>query len=251
VDTIYLKNDSEIKIMAEGGKKLAKIKKELEKAVKIGSRASIIEELARKLIKKEGGEASFQKVPGYHWATCININEGLVHGIPLDSVVFKKKDVVSVDVGFLYREYHTDTSFSVGLEVDKETENFLQTGKEALNKAISQAKPGNRIYDISEAIEKTVSEKGYSPIRALVGHGIGKNLHEGPQIPCFTQGKREESPTILPGMVLAIEVMYAQGSDEVRTDKDGWTIVMRDGKIAALYEETVAVTLHGSFVLTE
>lgn len=251
MDKIFVKNDSQISLMAEGGKKLARIKKELRKMIQIGTKASDIEGLAQELIKKEGGEASFTKVPGYHWATCINVNEGLVHGIPKKEIVFKKGDVIKVDLGFFYKGFHTDSSFSLGLGIDEETKNFLEVGKVALKNAINQARSGKRIFDISEAIEKTVSQKGYSPIEALVGHGVGKSLHEGPQIPCFRQGKKDKSPEIVPGMTLAIEVMYSQGSPEIKVDKDGWTIFMRDGKIAALYEETVAVTLHGPFVLTE
>ena len=236
--------------MAEGGKKLSKIKKSLKRAVSAGATAGEIEELAVKLIKEEGGKPSFMMVPNYQWATCINVNEGLVHGIPKTEIVFKKGDVVSVDVGFFYKGFHTDTSFSVGLEVDTDTAKFLATGEDALKKAIDTAKVGNYIFDISKAIENTLLACGYRPIRALVGHGVGRRLHEGPQIPCFTHGRREESPRIVPGMALAIEVMYTKGSGEVEIGSDGWTISMRDGKMAALYEETVAVTSHGPLVLT-
>jgi methionyl aminopeptidase len=247
---IFVKSPGDIQKMAEGGKKLSKIKKALKKAVCLGATAGEIEELAASLIKKEEGKPSFMMVPNYKWATCINVNEGLVHGIPKPEIVFKKGDVVSVDVGFFYKGFHTDTSFSVGIGVDKALENFLETGKIALKRAINEAKAGNYIFDISKAIEDTVKGAGYTPVKALVGHGVGKLLHEGPQIPCFTGGRRENSPRITPGIVLAIEVMYAQGSDEVEIAKDGWTIFMRDGKMAALYEETVAVTSHGSLVLT-
>lgn len=236
--------------MAEGGKKLSKIKKSLKKAVYLGATAGEIEELAVGLIKEEGGKPSFMMVPNYKWATCINVNEGLVHGIPKPEIVFKKGDVVSVDVGFFYKGFHTDTSFSVGLDVDAATGKFLATGEEALKRAIDNARVGNYIFDISKAIEDTLKASGYRSIRALVGHGVGKLLHEGPQIPCFTNGKKEESPRILPGMTLAIEVMYTQGSGEVKRGSDRWTISMRDGKMAALYEETVAVTSHGPLVLT-
>lgn len=235
--------------MAEGGKKLSKIKKSLKKAVSVGATAGEIEELAVKLIKEEGGKPSFMMVPNYQWATCINVNEGLVHGIPKPEIVFKKGDIVSVDVGFFYKGFHTDTSFSLGLEVDAARE-FLTSGEDALKKAIDTAKVGNYIFDISKAIEDTLLSCGYRPVRALVGHGVGRHLHEGPQIPCFTNGRREESPRIVAGMALAIEVMYTQGSGEVEIGSDGWTIFMRDGKMAALYEETVAVTSHGPLVLT-
>lgn len=236
--------------MAEGGKKLSKIKKALKKVVSLGATAGEVEDLAQKLIKKEGGKPSFTMVPNYKWATCVNVNEGLVHGIPRPEVVFKKGDIVSVDIGFFYKGFHTDTSFTVGLGLDKATSKFLKAGRDSLKRAIDAAKAGNYIFDISKAIEDTLDSCDYRPVRALVGHGVGELLHEGPQIPCFTDGTRKESPQIIPGMALAIEVMYTKGSGEVKLAKDGWTISMRDAKIAALYEETVAITKHGPLVLT-
>ena len=247
---ITIKTDEEIKIMARGGEKLGRVKNALREAVKEGVRASDIEGLADRLIKKEGAEASFKEVSGYHWATCINVNEGLVHGIPGSGVVFKKGDIVSVDVGLYYKGFHTDTSFSVGLGVDPDSRKFLNAGQEALNKAISKAKAGNHIFDISEAIQDVVEGSGYSTVKALVGHGVGRELHEDPQIPCFVPGKITDSPEIKKGMALAIEVMYARGSDKVEVLSDGWTIAMRDGKISGLFEETVVVTKGGTKVLT-
>jgi methionyl aminopeptidase len=180
----------------------------------------------------------------------VNVNKGLVHGIPKKEVVFKKGDVVSVDVGIFFKGFHTDTSISVGIDVEGETKKFLETGERALKDAISQVKIGNRIFDISKTIQEVVSSGGYSPIRALVGHGVGKELHEEPQIPCFLPGRVEDSPKLEEGMVLAIEVMYAFGEPEVVYDEDGWTISTQDGKISALFEDTVAVTKQGPIVLT-
>jgi len=236
--------------MSEGGAKLGRVKAALAEAVKVGVSAAEIDKLAFSLIEKEGAEVSFTKVPGYRWATCVTVNEGLVHGIPTKDVIFKKGDVVSVDVGVYHRGFHTDTSITVGLEVTPETQKFLNVGKNALEKAIAKAKPGNHIMDISGAIEETVEKAGYTTIKALVGHGVGRELHEEPQIPCFVLGKVEESPKIVPGMVLAIEVMYAMGKDAVILMPDGWTIAMGDGKISALFEETVAITEAGPKVLT-
>ena len=232
---ITIKTPQEIKIMAEGGEKLARVKNALKEAVKPEVKASEIEELAVKLIKEEGAEASFKKVPGYSWATCISVNEGLVHGIPVSTLVFKKGDIVSVDVGIYYKGFHTDTSISVGISESPENRKFLNVGQETLNKAIKAAVPGNHIYDISKVIEDSVKSAGYTPIKALVGHGVGHELHEDPQIPCFLPGNVSDSPKIVPGMVLAIEVMYAQGKDSVEIAEDGWTIRMRDGKISGLF----------------
>jgi len=247
---ILLKSESEIEIMAEGGAKLGRVKKALAEAVKEGVRASDIEDLAVKLIKEEGAECSFKKVPGYHWATCVNVNEGLVHGIPVSSVIFKKGDIVKIDVGVYFKGFHTDTSISVGIDLSPEGRKFLNTGREALAKALKEVKEGNYIYDISKAIEDAVEEVGYATIKALVGHGVGRELHEEPQIPCFVLGERTGSAQIKPGMVLAVEVMYAAGSDKVEVLEDGWTIAMRDGKISGLFEDTIAVTKLGPKVLT-
>ena len=245
------KSPEELEAMKKGGKKLGEVKAALRRAVKVGVSAADIEELADKLITQKGGTPSFKGVPGYSWATCVNVNEGLVHGIPKREIVFKKGDVVSVDVGMLYEGFHTDTSFTVGLEVDPQTQKFLEVGKETLKKAISKLTLGARIFDISKAIEDGIKQAGLTPIRDLVGHGIGKALHESPQIPCFTSGKREQSPEVPEGAALAIEVMYAQGSYQVEIAKDGWTIAMRDGKISALFEETVAALAGGPLVLTQ
>ena len=250
-DKVPAKSPEELEVMISGGKLLGEVKAALRDAVKVGVIALNVEELAVKLIEQKGGEPSFKGVPGYSWATCINVNEGLVHGIPKREVVFKKGDIVSVDVGMLYQGFHTDTSFTVGLEADPETEKFLEAGKSALKEAIAKVKPGAKIYDISKAIEDGITQAGLTPIRDLVGHGIGKALHELPQIPCFVSDGRQRSLEIPEGATLAIEVMYAQGSSQVEIVKDGWTIAMRDGKISALFEETVAATAGGPLVLTE
>jgi len=247
---IKIKSVKDIADMTEGGKKLARVKNLLKSQVKIGANAQDLDRYAEELILKEGGKPSFKMVSSYYWTTCVNVNDGIVHGIPKKELVFKKGDVVSVDIGMYYKGFHTDTSFTIGLDVDSVTEVFLETGKSALTEAIESAKPGNHIFDISNAIQKVVTKGKYSPVRALVGHGVGKELHEEPQIPCFVSGVREESPKILEGSVLAIEVMYVTGSGEVKLSSDGWTISTADGTISALFEETVAVTNKGPLVLT-
>lgn len=251
MNKISIKSDKELEIMAEGGKKLGMIKKELASRVKAGVTAEEIELLAQKLIKEAGGKPSFMMVPGYSWATCININEGLVHGIPKKEVVFKNGDVVSIDVGIFYKGFHTDTSTTVGVNREKSVEKFLEVGKKALNRAIKTCQPGKHIFDISKIIQETIEAAGYTPIRALVGHGVGKSLHEEPPIPCFIPDKqRFTNPKIESGMALAIEIMYTRGNPEIEIGKDGWTIFMADGKISALFEETVAVHSTGPLVLT-
>lgn len=246
------KTPKEIEIMKECGHKLARVREALRAKVAVGVSAKEIDDLAEELIKKEGGESSFKTVRDYRWSTCVNVNDGVVHGIPYPHVIFKENDVLSVDVGMIYKGYHTDTSFSVYLGVDAEIKKFLEVGREALNAGIRMAKVGNRIYDISEAIEDVFISYDINPVESLVGHGIGRKLHEEPQIPCFVYGKRENSPIIPDGATFAIEVMYTRGSSEVYIDpNDKWTIFTKDGKIASLFEETVVAHADGPVILTK
>jgi methionyl aminopeptidase len=248
---IIIKNQEEIGLMKKTGFMMAKVKKDIFDFVDIGRNAWEVENLACKLIEKVGGKPSFKMVPGYSWATCINVNQGIVHGIPTKSIVFKKGDIVSVDCGIFSDGFHSDTSFSKGLETDNEKSMFVLAGKTALKKAIAKAVPGNRIWDISEQIEKTIRGFGYYPIKGLVGHGVGRSLHEPPEIPCLLYGSREKSPIIFEGFVIAIEVMYAMGDADLKLEKDGWTISTSDDTISGLFEDTVAVTSKGPLILTD
>ncbi len=250
MDKISIKTPEDLKIMEEGGSKLGFIKHELAKIIEEGNNALEIDKLATDLIEKSGGKSSFKMVPRYSWATCVNVNEGIVHGIPKKETIFKKGDLVSVDVGLFYKGFHTDTSISVGISPSLEIEKFLNAGREAFNSAVKAVKNGNHIHDISERIEGVITLYGYSPIEDLVGHGVGRNLHEEPSIPCFVYQKRENSPRLVEGMVIAIEVMYAQGSPRIVKEKDGWTIAMADGKISGLFEDTVIVTQKGFKIIT-
>lgn len=243
---LTIKTPKEIEIMAEGGKRLAEVRERLIEKIKPGMTGEELDEWADRWIVKLGGYPSFKMVPGYSWATCININWVVVHGVP-GNVAINEDDLVSVDLGMYYKGFHTDTSITVGGPV-----RFLETGRLALKRAITRAQVGNRVGDLSEAMQKTVEEAGYSVVRALTGHGIGKQLHEEPSIPCFTIGEKNRSPKLIAGMVLAIEVMYNEGkSDVVYLNDDGWTIATKDGKMSGLFEDTVAVTNNGPVVLTQ
>jgi methionyl aminopeptidase len=250
---IKLKTAEQIKIMEEGGLKLGAIRDALVAMIKEGVSAWDVEQEANRLIELSGGKASFAMVPGYSWATCVNLNSGVVHGIPKKTTVFKNGDVVSVDVGLFYKNLHTDTSASVVVGEDKGKESFLKAGRRAVDLALEKVVAGNRIYDISQVLQEVIEGANCHVVRALTGHGIGENLHEEPYVPCFVQkgdSARLKTPEIVPGMVLAVEVMYTQGNGEIETLEDGWTIVTQDGKISALFEETVAVGNHGPIVLT-
>lgn len=244
-------SDQDLQAIKEGGAKLASVRDELKMHVKAGVSAFEIDKLADELIKKTGGEPSFKKVKDYSWATCVNINDGVVHGIPHKNLLFNKGDLVSVDVGLFYKNLHTDTSFSVQIGQDKKLDKFLKAGQESLKSAISQAKPGNRIYDISSAMHTVLQANNLNPVWSLTGHGVGHKLHEEPYIPCFAHGNYKDSPTIESGQVFAIEVMYTTGSGEVVKEPDGWTISSSDGKITGLFEDTVLVTERGPLVLTK
>jgi methionyl aminopeptidase len=247
---IPLKTPQEIQIMKAGGQILHQIKTQLIQAVKPGITPSYLDSLADQLIESSGGQASFKTVPGYHHATCININSGVVHGIPTDQPL-KKGDLLTIDIGLLYQGFHTDTSVSLGVgQTSSEIKSFLSTGRRALKEATSQARPGNRIGHLSQATENTLTQAGYAPVRDLTGHGVGRQLHEPPNVPCFLNTSVPHTPKIRPGMVLAIEVIYALGSPKLVMENDDWTISTSDGKIAAVFEETVAVTPDGSQILT-
>ena len=248
---INLKTPAELKIMEEGGKILHEVKLVLKDATKIGVSAAEIDSLAEKLILKAGAEPNFKRVKDYSWSTCICVNDGVVHGIPHKEIIFKEGDLVSIDLGVLYKGFNTDTSISFGLNPSKEVQKFLKVGKEAFQRAVSAIKPNNSyIYDISKGMEEVLLKNGYSPILDLTGHGIGRNLHEQPYIPCYTSGLRIESPRIISGMALAVEVMYTLGSPNLSKENDGWTIVTQDGKIAGLFEDTIIVTEKGFKIIT-
>jgi methionyl aminopeptidase len=251
MNKISIKTPAELKLMEEGGKMLHEIKLKLKESAKIGVTAAEIDELAEKLILKSGAEPAFKKVEDYAWSTCINVNSGVVHGIPHKEIVFKDGDNISIDVGLLYKGFYADTSLSFAINPSKEKAKFLSVGKQAFQKAISAVVPNNSyIYDISKAMEDVIIENGYSPILDLTGHGIGKNLHEQPYIPCYTSGLRIETPKIVPGMALAVEVMYCMGEPDLVKENDGWTIVTEDDKIAGLFEDTIIVTEKGYKIVT-
>ena len=250
-----IKTSSEIKIMAEGGRYLADICRQLEVLAKPGETLLKLEKTAQALIVKTGGEAAFARVPGYHWATCLNVNESFVHGIP-GAYVLQSGDVLSIDIGLYYHGFNTDTSvtFQVGTcasaDDNKKNQHFLAAGRMALEKAIGIIKPGIFVGEISRTIQSWVEQSGYNVSRNLTGHGIGRLLHEPPKIPCFVYQPTTQTEIITNGMTLAIEVLYLSGHWETETDNDGWTIRSKDGKINAVFEKTIAVTHDGSVILT-
>ncbi len=247
---LNLKTPAEIKIMTEGGRMLGEIKNKAARAVKEGFSSWDIEELVTREIEKTGGIPSFKMVHGYSWSTCINVNEGVVHGIPKKTVIFHEGDVVSIDLGLFYKGFHTDTAISVEVGSNVHA-HFLDVGRASLKNAIRQAKIGKSIADISEAMESTLKSASCNPMKQLTGHGVGRELHEDPAVPCFVSGRSFEKIKLVEGLVLAIEVMYSEGKGDIIIEDDGWTISTIDGKISALFEESVAVTSNGPAILTK
>jgi len=254
---IPIKTEKEIKLMKEGGKRLALVFAEVLKIVKPGVCLKKLDQLAEKLVIKQGGFPSFKTVKGYHWATCININEGVVHGIPNDYRI-KEGDLVSLDMGMLYKGFHTDMARTLWVGNPKsnppaggQNPKFLKAGKEALRAAIKAARADNRVGHVSAVIEKVIRRAGFSPVKELTGHGVGKELHEEPQIPCFLAKPIEKTPVLQPGMTLAIEVIYAWKKPDLVLANDGWTIKTPHGSLSGLFEDTVLITQKRPIILTD
>lgn len=243
------KDSARITAMRMGGKKLAAIKNHLAELAQTQSSLTELDHEAERLIKKTGGQPSFKTVPNYHWCTCININDGIVHGIPKGTI--KQGDLVTIDIGLLYKGYHTDTatSFVVGTPSSQQNK-FLSTGRAVLAQAINQAIPGNKIIDISRTIQTGIESAGYNVIRELTGHGVGEELHQPPSIPCFVSNSPDRRVKLKPGMTIAIEVMYAMGDWPLVLAEDEWTLSTRDGQPSAVFEETVLVTKTEPEILT-
>lgn len=246
---INRKNSKDIQAQIVGGRICGQVRNILVSIAKPGMTTWQLDQIAERLIKAAGGLPSFQIVPGYHHTICTTVNDEVVHGIP-GKYQLKKGDLLSLDLGVLYGGWHTDCATTIFLgEPDDKIAKFLEVGQTALNLAISKAKSGNQIRDISAAIQNTVEGAGFSVVRALVGHGVGRQLHEDPQVPGFVTNDLELRLT--PGLTLAVEVIYTTGSCDVRyAGYDGWTISTVDGSQAALFEDSIAITKNGPLILT-
>lgn len=249
---ITYKTDEEIGIMRVGGEKLKAVMKQLVPQIRAGITTNDINVLAETYIKEQGADISFNKVEGYKWAVCVPINEQVVHTPPTKRVL-KNGDVLTVDIGAYYQGFHTDHAITlvVGGTSTPKINRFLQVGKEALQLAIDQARVGKRIGHISEAIEKKVVGAGYTIMKQLTGHGVGKQLHEDPLIPGYISKPIEKTMKLRPGMVLALEVIYSMGSADITYEENlEWSIITADKSMSACFEHTVALTDKNSLVLT-
>lgn len=250
------KSPEDIKAMRAGGRGLAKILQELAGEVKPGVSGQYLNTLCEKLIDSFGGKPSFKGyVPGgvnstpYPAALCCSINNEVVHGIPQAGRIVKDGDIVSLDVGLYYCGFHTDSAVTVGVgNISKDAQKLLKVTKEALQRGMRELKPGATIGNIGAAIQKHAQASGFGVVKSLVGHGVGRELHEPPRVPNF--GQRGEGARLKVGHVLAIEPMVNIGQEDVETKDDGWTIVTSDGSLSAHFEHTVAVVKNGYEILT-
>ncbi|MFA6390786.1 MAG: type I methionyl aminopeptidase [Patescibacteria group bacterium] len=247
-----MKTDQEVGIMSEGGKRLRMVVRDLLPLIKPGTTTKEIDDTAEKLIYKQGGRSSFKTVSGYTFSTCTPINEQIVHTKPSNRAL-KTGDVLTLDIGMLYKGWHTDyaiTKVVGGQSKDPNVNKFLKIGEETLYLAIKKAQVGQRLGSISEVIEREITGNGYFIIKELTGHGIGRKLHEDPYVFGFVDQPINKSPLIKKGLVIAIEIIYAMGTDSMVYEEDNWSIITEDRSISACFEHTIAVTDKGPIILT-
>lgn len=250
--TKLTKTKEEIAIMRRAGEMLGKVLEQTLKEVKPGVTEIALDALAEKVTFELGGEPGFRKVPGYKHTICVATNAVVVHGIPKERKLVEG-DIIGIDGGVFLEGFHSDMAETVAVgNVTPEIKKFLQAGKDAMYAGIRQAKSGNRVGDISQAIQEIVEKKGgYSVVRSLVGHGVGRELHEDPQIPGYLEKKIERTPELEVGMTIAVEVIYNMGKRGVVYEgSDDWTIESEDGNLSGVFERTIVITESGPQLLT-
>ena len=238
---IIIKSEHEIEMMREAGKVTGQILRELKDVIKPGVSTMDIDQFVERRVKEHGMIASEKGYCGFPGSVCTSVNEVVVHGIPSESRILNEGDIVSVDLVVEYKGYMADAcrTYAVG-EISPEAQHLIDTAEAAFFEGMKYAKVGNRLGDISNAIQQKVESEGFGVIREFVGHGIGKDMHEEPQIPNY--GKAGKGPRLVKGMTLAIEPMIVEGSYEVDVLLDDWTVVTIDGGLAAHYENTVVIS---------
>ena len=238
---VSIKTAREIELMRQSARLLEDVFASLEAAVRPGISTKEIDRLGEKLIREHGCEPNFLHYNGYPASICVSVNDEVVHGIPHNAHILQEGDIVSLDAGLIYKGYHSDMARTFGVgEISEEAKKLIQVTRQSFFEGIKMAKPGNHLYDISNAIDSYVTPHGYGIVRDLVGHGIGTKLHEDPQVPNFAQKKR--GLLLRAGMTLAIEPMINMGRADVEWLDDDWTVVTADGAYSAHYENTVLIT---------
>lgn len=245
---IHYKTSEEVEIIKQSAQILGKAHGEVAKYVKEGVKTSFLDKIAEEYIRDNDGVPSFKGYNGFPASLCISVNEVVVHGFPSDYVL-KDGDIISVDCGVFHQGFHSDCAYTYPVgEVSPKVLSLLKATKESLYLGIEKAVFGNRIGDVGNAIQKFVESKGYTVVRELVGHGLGRNLHESPEVPNY--GKRGSGPILKDGLVIAIEPMVNLGSRNIVQERDGWTIRTADRKPSAHYEHTVAIFEDRTEILT-
>lgn len=246
---IKIKTKEEIEIMAEGGRILARVVKELVKMVKPEIATNDLDKAAQRLVLRYGAEPSFKNYNGFPAVICSCVNEELVHCVP-SSRKLKEGDILSIDIGLSYRGYNSDMAVTLPVgKVSSEAQRLIRVTKKALKRGIKKVRPKNTFGDIGNTIQRYVEGQGYSVIRDLCGHGIGKDLHEEPDVSNY--GKRGRGAELVEGMVFCIEPMVAIGDWQIKKTQDGYGFATKDGSLSAHFEHTIAVTSKGPRVLTQ
>ncbi len=246
---ITYKTSSEINLMKEGGSILSGILKEVKEKAVQGVETKDLNFLAEKLIRERGGKPSFKGYGGFPAALCTSVNEVIVHQVP-SGYKLKNGDILSLDIGMKYKGFHTDMATTVPIgEVDGEALRLIRTVKKALKRGIKNTKQGNTIGDIGNTISRYIEKSGMSVVEGLCGHGIGRELHEDPQV--LNKAKRRSGEKIVPGMVICIEPMASLGSSAIKTSEDNFGIETADKSLSAHFEHAIAVTESGYVVITE
>lgn len=246
------KTRKKVDIMRRAGKMLGEVLFETLQAVKPGVSEIELDRIAERLILERGGEVSFKKVDGYQHTICVSTNDVVVHGIPKDRIL-QEGDIIGIDCGVYLEGFHTDMAETVvvGNTFDNNVKKFLEVGKKAMYMAIKQARVGHRVGHISRTMQEEIEGSGYSVVRSLVGHGVGKDLHEEPEIPGYLEKEIRKTPVLSEGMTIAIEAIYNMGKSGVKYDgSDDWTIVSEDESLAGLFERTIVITDKGPELLT-
>ncbi|WP_372008884.1 type I methionyl aminopeptidase [Paenibacillus chitinolyticus] len=245
---IICKSEVELELMREAGRIVAETHKLMAESVRPGVTTKDLDKIAEEYIRSQGAVPSFKGYNGFSGSICTSVNEELVHGIP-GSRKLVEGDVISIDIGAQYKGYHGDSAWTYGVgEISETAKKLLEVTERSLFAGLAEAKPDARLYTISHAIQQVIEDAGFSVVREYVGHGIGTELHEDPQIPNY--GIRDKGPRLKPGMVLAIEPMVNVGQRFVKTLEDDWTVVTVDNSLCAHFEHTIAITADGYEILT-
>lgn len=238
---IALRNEDELAKLRQAGRIVALTHQYLKQHLVPGITTKKLDDLAEKFILSQGATPSFKGLYGFPGSVCISLNETLVHGIPSKKIVLKEGDIITIDIGACWQGYHGDSAWTYAVgEISEEAQKLLDVTEQALFEGLKMARAGNRIGDISHAIQEYVEKFGFSLPREYTGHGVGREIHEDPIVPNY--GKPHRGPLLQKGMVIAVEPMVNAGVKETITLSDGWTVVTSDGRLCAHYEHTVAIT---------